>query len=155
MSWLERPYTATPRQQAYLDGLRVTVSIPVYNEEPVVLDRVLYALFAQTRLPNRVDVVDDGSTQEDYSAVRDYWLAHHPPSVELTWHRYPNAGKKRFRPARSVPIPRRTCSSPSTPHHARAQCPGGGPQAIRRSPRPLRGGNRASVELQPQPAHPD
>ena len=95
VSWLERPYTATPRQQAYLDGLRVTVSIPVYNEEPVVLDRVLYALFAQTRLPNRVDVVDDGSTQEDYSAVRDYWLAHHPPSVELTWHRYPNAGKKR------------------------------------------------------------
>jgi len=95
VSWLERPYTATPRQQAYLDGLRVTVSIPVYNEEPVVLDRVLYALFAQTRLPNRVDVVDDGSTQEDYSAVRDYWLAHHPPSVELTWRRYPNAGKKR------------------------------------------------------------
>ena len=95
VSWLERPYTVTPRQQARLDLMQVTVNIPVYNEEPVVLDRVLYALFAQTRLPNRVDVVDDGSTQEDYSAVRDYWLAHHPPSVELTWRRYPNVGKKR------------------------------------------------------------
>jgi hyaluronan synthase len=95
MSWLERPYTVTARQQARLDMMRVTVNIPVYNEEPVVLDRVLYALFAQTRLPNRVDVVDDGSTQEDYSAVRDYWLAYHPPSVELNWGRYPNVGKKR------------------------------------------------------------
>jgi len=95
VSWLERPYTVTARQQARLDMMRVTVNIPVYNEEPVVLDRVIYALFAQTRLPDRVDIVDDGSTQEDYSAVRDYWLAYHPPSVELNWRRYPNAGKKR------------------------------------------------------------
>ena len=95
VSWLERPYAVTPRQQAGLDGMRVTVNVPVYNEEPVVLDRVLYALFAQTRLPNRVDVVDDGSTHNDYSSVRDYWLAHHPPSVELNWRRYPNVGKKR------------------------------------------------------------
>jgi hyaluronan synthase len=95
VSWLERPYTVTPPQQAKLDQLRVTVNVPVYNEEPVVLDRVLYALFSQTRLPNRVDVVDDGSTQEDYSEVRDYWMAHHPPSVELSWGRYPNVGKKR------------------------------------------------------------
>jgi hyaluronan synthase len=95
VSWLERPYTVTPQQQACLDQMRVTVNIPVYNEEPVVLDRVMYALFAQTRLPSRVDVVDDGSTNEDYSQVRDYWLAHHPRSVELNWRRYPNVGKKR------------------------------------------------------------
>jgi hyaluronan synthase len=95
VSWLERPYTVTSRQQAQLDRLQVTVNIPVYNEEPIVLDRVLYALFAQTRLPDRVDVVDDGSTKEDYSSVRDYWLAHHPPWVELNWRRYPNVGKKR------------------------------------------------------------
>lgn len=95
VSWLERPYTVTREQQAHLDRIRVTVNIPVYNEEPVVLDRVLYSLFAQTRLPNRVDVVDDGSTKEDYSEVREYWLEHHPPSVELNWRRYPNVGKKR------------------------------------------------------------
>jgi hyaluronan synthase len=95
VSWLERPYTVNQRQQARLDRMRVAVNIPVYNEEPIVLDRVLYALFAQTRLPNRVDVVDDGSTKEDYSSVREYWLAHHPPSVELNWRRYPNVGKKR------------------------------------------------------------
>lgn len=95
VSWGERPYTATPSQQARLDRMRVTVNLPVYNEEPVILDRVIYALFSQTRLPNRVDVVDDGSTKEDYSEVRDYWLSHYPPSVEFNWRRYPNAGKKR------------------------------------------------------------
>lgn len=95
VSWREKPYTATPSQQRRLDRMRVTVNVPVYNEEPVVLDRVIYALFAQTRLPNRVDVIDDGSTKEDYSEVRDYWLEHYPPSVEFNWHRYANAGKKR------------------------------------------------------------
>jgi hyaluronan synthase len=95
VSWFERPYTATPAQQAWLDRLRVTVNVPVYNEEPVILDRVIYALFSQTRLPDRVDVIDDGSTKEDYSEVRDYWVRHHPRSVEFNWRRYPNAGKKR------------------------------------------------------------
>lgn len=95
VSWLEKPYKITGALQAELDRLRVTVNVPVYNEEPVILDRVLYALFAQTRLPDRVDVIDDGSTEEEYSEVRDYWLAHHPPSVEFNWRRYPNAGKKR------------------------------------------------------------
>ena len=50
VSWREKPYTATPSQQSRLDRMRVTVNVPVYNEEPVILDRVIYALFAQTRL---------------------------------------------------------------------------------------------------------
>jgi hyaluronan synthase len=95
VSWFEKPYTVSAAQQARLDRMRVTVNIPVYNEEPVILDRVVYALFAQTRLPDRVDVIDDGSTKEDYSEVRDYWLQHHPRSIEFNWRRYPNVGKKR------------------------------------------------------------
>lgn len=95
VSWMERPYTVSDEDQQYLDALRVTVNVPVYNEEPVVLDRVLFALFRQTRLPDRVDVVDDGSTKADYAAVREYWLRHHPPEVELRWRAFENAGKKR------------------------------------------------------------
>jgi hyaluronan synthase len=95
MSWLERPATVSADEQRALDALRVTVNVPVYNEEPVVLDRVLYALFQQTRLPDRVDVVDDGSTRVDYSDVRDYWLRHHPPQVEFRWGEFENVGKKR------------------------------------------------------------
>ncbi len=95
-SWLERPFTTDRAQQARLDRMRVTVNVPVWNEEPLVLDRVLFALFHQTRLPDRVQVVDDCSEQEDYSEVRDYWLASHPQSVEFSWVRQPqNAGKKR------------------------------------------------------------
>jgi hyaluronan synthase len=59
----------------------------------MLLDRTLYALFTQTRLPNRVSVVDDGSAV-DYSDVRGYWEAHHPPSVAFSWIRQPNRGKK-------------------------------------------------------------
>ena len=95
MAWFEKPYTTTATSQRRLDRMKVTVNIPVWNEEPVVLDRVLYALFHQTRLPNRVDVVDDGSTKESYAEVRDYWLGHHPRSVQFNWGQFPNVGKKR------------------------------------------------------------
>jgi hyaluronan synthase len=94
IAMFERPYTLTPAQQARVDRLKVTVNIPVYNEDPLVLDRALYALFTQTRLPDRVDVVDDGSTS-DYSEIRAYWLRHHPSGVQFSWVWQPNQGKKR------------------------------------------------------------
>jgi hyaluronan synthase len=94
LSWLERPYTVTRNQQDQLNELTVTIAVPVYNEDPEIVDRTLYSIFSQTRPPNRVHVVDDGS-QVDYSAVRDWWAAHHSPLVEFTWVWQPNAGKKR------------------------------------------------------------
>ena len=83
-------------QQAKLDRLIVTVNVPVWNEDPDVLDRVLYALFAQTRLPNYVQVVDDGSTAADYSEVRTYWSRRHPAAVNFTWVRSKANRGKRF-----------------------------------------------------------
>lgn len=93
LSWFDRPFTVSTESQAELDRMRVVVNVPVYNEEPLVLDRVLYSLFHQTRLPQQVEVVDDGSS-EDYADVRDYWLANYPPAVEFSWVRQENAGKK-------------------------------------------------------------
>jgi hyaluronan synthase len=93
-AWLERPYTVTPVQQARLDRMSVTVNIPVFNEDPEVLDRVLYAVFRQTRLPNRIEVVDDGS-KVSYDVVRDWWMRNHPRNVEFSWVHQENAGKKR------------------------------------------------------------
>lgn len=92
-SWLERPSTVNAAQQLRLDRMRVTVSIPLFNEDPQVVDRVLYALFRQTRLPDRVEVVDDGS-DVDYDEVRLWWQLHHPSCIHFTWVRQPNAGKK-------------------------------------------------------------
>jgi hyaluronan synthase len=93
-AWLERPYTVTRAQRARLGRMRVTVNIPVFNEDPEVLDRVLYALFRQTRLPDRIEVVDDGS-KVSYDRVREWWTRHHPGGVQFSWVRQANAGKKR------------------------------------------------------------
>ena len=84
LSWLERPYTVDRERQAKLDRMKVTVSIPIFNEDPEVVDRVLYALFQQSRLPNRVQVVDDGS-EVDYDEVRSWWVRQCPRSVDFTW----------------------------------------------------------------------
>jgi hyaluronan synthase len=94
LSWFDRPFTVTGDQQARLDRLRVTVNIPLYNEDPAVIDRAIYALLSQTRLPDRVQVVDDGSTDGDYAEVRDYWLAHVPDGVDFSWARTANRGKR-------------------------------------------------------------
>jgi hyaluronan synthase len=94
LSWLERPCTVSDASQVMLDTLRVTVNVPVFNEDPAVLDRVLFALFHQTRLPARVQVVDDGSSI-DYDEVWTHWVTHHPDQVEFSWIWQPNMGKKR------------------------------------------------------------
>ncbi len=93
LSWLDKPRQVSARYQRYLDSLRVTVQIPVYNEDPAVVDRVLYALSRQTRRPDRIEVVDDGSTV-DYTEVRRHWQRHQPPGTELSWFRQRNGGKK-------------------------------------------------------------
>jgi hyaluronan synthase len=93
LAWFERPYTVKRWERARLNRLRVTVNVPVYNEDPALLDRTLYALARQTRLPDRVSVVDDGS-KEDYAEIRDWWRTHWPASSEFRWARQANSGKK-------------------------------------------------------------
>jgi hyaluronan synthase len=93
LAWRDRPWATTSAQDRELAGLRVCVSIPVYNEDPELLDRALFALFRQTRLPQRVQVVDDGSGV-DYAEVAEYWEAMHPPAVEFSWIRQENRGKR-------------------------------------------------------------
>jgi hyaluronan synthase len=93
LAWFEHPRQVDTLQEQALDRLWVTVNVPVYNEDPVVLDRVLYGLFSQSRLPNRVEIVDDGS-RVDYAEVHDWWLRNHPEQIQFSWVRQPNAGKK-------------------------------------------------------------
>jgi hyaluronan synthase len=106
LSWLDRPRKVTRAEQWELDRLLVVVNIPLYNEDPVILDRVLYALSRQTRRPNRIEVVDDGSTV-DYGQVRDHWQMQ--LGTALRWVRQANGGKKHaqvntFRDARDADI---------------------------------------------------
>src|SRR5215813_2087108 len=93
LAWSQRPVTVSKREQDELDRLYVTVVIPCYNEDPQILDRTIVSLMRQTRLPDHIEVVDDGSTV-DYREVREFWLAHHPAGVRFSWVRQKNAGKK-------------------------------------------------------------
>lgn len=93
LSWLERPYTVSESLQTVLDRMKVTIAVPVYNEDPILLDRTIYSLFGQSRLPNRVAIVDDGSTV-DYSEIQQWWEENSNPVVDFVWIRQANAGKK-------------------------------------------------------------
>ena len=94
LAWLDRPHTVTPAEQARLDEVRLEVSIPVFNESPEIVDRTLYALSVQTRLPQKVVLVDDGS-RVDYTDLRAFWIARFRAlGIELVWHRQANAGKR-------------------------------------------------------------
>ncbi|MFE1322399.1 glycosyltransferase [Kitasatospora phosalacinea] len=94
LSWFERPATATPLQQAELDALTVVVQVPVYNEDPAALRACLLSVLDQTRLPQRVRVLDDGS-QDPQEAVRDDFLTRAAAlGVDARWQRTANRGKR-------------------------------------------------------------
>ncbi|WP_017589629.1 glycosyltransferase [Nocardiopsis ganjiahuensis] len=101
LAWLERPFRATAEQSAELDRLFVTVQIPVYNEDPRVLEMCLRSTLEQSRRVDRVRVVDDGSTDPatgeavEYAEIRDRFLERAAAAgVEATWDRTPNRGKR-------------------------------------------------------------
>ena len=93
LSWRDRPWTVNPAQRQRLDRLRVTANIPLYNEAPELVDRCLYALTNQTRPPDRIDVVDDGSSI-GYGHLQRHWEGVWPGGTEVRWIRQRNAGKK-------------------------------------------------------------
>ena len=93
LAWREKPYILDPKDEPRIGRLTVCLNLPVYNEDPVLLDRVLTSIFAQSRLPNRVELVDDGS-KIDYTELRARWLTQVPEDVGFTWIRTQNRGKR-------------------------------------------------------------
>ncbi|WP_432169106.1 glycosyltransferase [Streptomyces sp. 1222.5] len=101
----ERPRRTTPRVRRQLDDLNVHVLLPVYNEDEGYLRLALQSLLAQTRRPNCVHIVDDGSGVRDadgnitevidYADVRAWW-EHTAPiaGIASTWQRITNSGKR-------------------------------------------------------------
>ncbi|GAA2108364.1 glycosyltransferase [Streptomyces synnematoformans] len=91
----ERPRRLTDRTRRQLDALHVAVIIPAYNEDDGYLRLGLESLLRQTRLPDSVHLVDDGSTTGDYAAVRAWWEpAARAAGIATTWQRTPNGGKR-------------------------------------------------------------
>ncbi len=93
LSLRDAPRATTRAEDAQLAQLRVVVNVPVYNEDPVLLDRCIWSLVTQSRPPQRVSVVDDGS-DVDYSVLAAHWVRTWPNGCEVSWARQENAGKK-------------------------------------------------------------
>jgi len=92
-AWADVPYRVTRRQQQMLDRLHVTVAVPVYNEDPALLDRCIWSLVNSSRRPQCIHVVEDGESG-DYRALRLHWTSPACP-CEIRWERLPqNMGKK-------------------------------------------------------------
>lgn len=95
LSWFDTPVsTGATGTRRRLEQLRVTVAVPVYNEDPGLLDRCLWALVNQSRPPQLVWVVDDGSAT-DYTVVQQHWERTWPRGTRICWTRQPNQGKRR------------------------------------------------------------
>lgn len=95
MYHFERPRRPSPRARRQLGALHVAVLMPVYNEDPGYLRLGLGSLLAQTRPPDSVHVVDDGSTHGDYHLLRAWWLqAAAEAGIATTWQRTTNQGKR-------------------------------------------------------------
>ena len=91
----ERTRRPSPRARRQLDALHVAVLLPVYNEDEGYLRLGLQSFLGQTRRPDSVHVVDDGSTSGDYRAVRLWWeRAAAAAGIATTWQRTPNGGKR-------------------------------------------------------------
>jgi len=103
LSWLQRPFRVNEIQSLRLGRLGVAAVVPCYNEDPAILDRTIWALFAQTRKVDWIVVVDDGSSV-DYTDIRARWQAHRT-ATEFIWIRQENKGKKHAQAAafRAVP----------------------------------------------------
>lgn len=93
VGWFDRPYTVTARQQQYLDTMNVTVAVPVYNEDPELLDRCIWSLINSSRPPQCIHVVEDGKSG-DYDALQTHWEGWHGETL-VKWERLEkNMGKK-------------------------------------------------------------
>jgi hyaluronan synthase len=72
---------------------RVVVLVPMYNEDPDILLACLRSLIAQTRRPDRIQLIDDGSTSTDATRAVRALMERWPELIALSSHAH-NLGKR-------------------------------------------------------------
>jgi hyaluronan synthase len=106
VAYLERPAKVGVHDRLKLDQLNVVAIVPAFHEDPAALKACLESMIRQTRRPNIIYVVDDGSTAVDYTDVKQ-WFHNTAPWYGITaaWYRQENAGKRHAQGAvvRSTP----------------------------------------------------
>jgi hyaluronan synthase len=95
LALLDKPKSVNKREQAYLNKLLVVAIIPTYNEDPVFLERCINSIITQSRKPQKIIVIDDGSTEGDYSEVKKWAFQRAKESgIRMYWKRTENGGKR-------------------------------------------------------------
>lgn len=94
VAFFEKPKTLEPKNQTEIDKLNVAVLVPVYNEDQGYLKACLESLLNQTRRPDQIHIVDDGSTASNYSLVIRWVKQELAPHIKTTWVRTDNRGKR-------------------------------------------------------------
>ena len=94
ISIISRPYRIRSSTETN-DLFKTAIIMPVYNESEYSLRQGLESFFKQTRLPNQIHIVDDGSTGH-YQKTQE-WLKQQGQEhgVEISWIKATvNAGKR-------------------------------------------------------------
>ncbi len=100
LAYAEQPWRTTPRKARQLSARNVVGIVPVYNEDPDALRECVLSMLRQSRLPQTVVVVDDGTPAaaggaDPYAAVRPaIEQAARAARIRLLWKRQANAGKR-------------------------------------------------------------
>ncbi|GAA4439726.1 hyaluronan synthase HasA [Phytohabitans houttuyneae] len=95
VAYLERPAKVGVHDRLKLDQLNVVAIVPAFHEDPAALKACLVSMVGQTRKPNIIYVVDDGSTAVDYTPVKAWFLQAAPlAGITAAWFRQDNAGKR-------------------------------------------------------------
>lgn len=106
-AYLERPARVTDRMQDTLDRMRVVALVPAYNEDPAALRACIESMIFQTRKPQVIYVVDDGSKHtEGYQKIKRWFLDVAPVhGIAAGWHIQKNAGKRHAQAAAILSTP--------------------------------------------------
>lgn len=73
-SHLHRDANPLVEERQALRKRRMTVVVPLHNEDRIVFGDLLESIYNQTRLPQRIHIVDNGSTPENSYACRMSYL---------------------------------------------------------------------------------
>jgi hyaluronan synthase len=91
LSYLDKPYI----ERRKTDRDNIVVIVPVYNEDVRIVRKCLKSILTQTRKPDKIYVVDDGSNAANYSYNRE-WLKKQAEiyGVKTVFKRQKNTGKR-------------------------------------------------------------
>lgn len=90
LAFREKPFAGQAVQPQH-----VVAVVPAYNEDPAVLQACIRSIALQSRRPQEIYVIDDGSTAADYAIVRHrFERVADGLGILVHWVRQANSGKR-------------------------------------------------------------